>query len=365
MLFINQYNRHKKQKMTFSSKINSNPQLGLMGDYFSGPIQCVIEFLSLPDILNFCSTCKSYAPLSNNSRFWERLLLRDFGPDSIPQDLTSYKTAYKTHFYIVRQILSTDPGQKIILPWDPHSQFQKIKFFHITQAFHQELFNGLVGERFNHYDLDVSDMLKAGDWIMSLPDSAYKGVILAHIAYWNSNDGNEPRAKIIFTETERILSSLSAIDLITKIKALMILVRLELKSLHFSEGKKNLALVEPLALGIYDEKTRNDILYDIADEYISCYQHGEPDTRAKAENIANHVDEDSKDRLLERIDPNYYWIRVARNRNNPSSCFQRLINRFKAISIPSLKQIEQGAVMVTIAAMSVWQLYQGFFSHDQ
>jgi hypothetical protein len=53
--------------------IDSNPKLSTIGEYSSGPIQSVVDFLSLPDILSICTTCKEYGSVLNDRSLRRRL----------------------------------------------------------------------------------------------------------------------------------------------------------------------------------------------------------------------------------------------------------------------------------------------------
>jgi hypothetical protein len=99
-----------------------NPQLGKLGPSIGGALDIVRDYLPLPDLLRLSSTCKEYDSLRKDDRFWRRLLIRDFGKESIPaQDLF---TAYKTHHKIVKRICNSFHDQDI----------PGIKCFHIIKA---------------------------------------------------------------------------------------------------------------------------------------------------------------------------------------------------------------------------------------
>jgi tetratricopeptide (TPR) repeat protein len=103
---------------------DSNTLLALLGDDYSGPLSIVSEYLPLTDVVSLLSTNRASRDLLKDERLWRQLLLRDFGPESIPKDLTLCQIAYKINHEIVKKIIH--PSER--------STIRGIKCYHLIRV---------------------------------------------------------------------------------------------------------------------------------------------------------------------------------------------------------------------------------------
>jgi hypothetical protein len=243
-----------------------------------GPLERVFDFLDLSSSVRFCLADKELATNLKNEHFWSVLLARDFG--SIPSYPGSSQTAYKTHNFIVNQIMAKPVEQEIDYPEGaPH----QIESFHFVAAVRRSLAieneerrNSCLEKtlaRFERYLKIEENRLEAEKRISEIKDPNLKDCLSIIIQISALTEHNSAKKALRKAEKNALLIT----DETIKNVCLKIIAQDFLRFNNFTEAnrilkriaqhylsKNLLKVAERIALGIPDNEEKDSILKIIA-----------------------------------------------------------------------------------------------------
>jgi hypothetical protein len=262
---------------------NPNPQLEKLGGD-DGALNLVIDGLPVTDVLSLLSTCKQYTPLRKDDQLWKQLLIRDFGPESIPQDV-SCETAYKKNHDIVKDIL----GIKGEVPVVPGT-----KFCHLFQILKKPQPSGLI-ELCTMCFLEDPDNRKEAERQISLIKNAEreKSYFLRHIADSYKKAGNLIEERRFLSEAERVAMLIS--DLFERSQALNRIGWSYWEAGKLDEAARLFSEAERVAMLIAGPLKKNKALNDIARGLRVVHN------LAESERVAMLISGPEKSTLLENV----------------------------------------------------------------
>jgi hypothetical protein len=260
-------------------------------------------------ILNFVQLNRTFAKLVFINKFWERLILRDFGPDALPDDKDFCYIAYVTHHLIVEQLLKPS-GQALQLPteedlWQTIHKLTRIDSYHLIEAFRQRFHSDKTSIIHRIY-AQLEDKGCRMDFervINRLPDDILKIDLLIILgqSYLDSGANLDDEIQEDFTNGLRILAeveriALLLIDPLLRSQRLAQLAEIHIRFRNFGPVNRLLEMAEEFTRFITDESKRNLVLSSITQSYVYA------DDLTRAERVALLIsNKEAKEMLLKKI----------------------------------------------------------------
>jgi hypothetical protein len=214
------------------------------------PLKVVIDCLPVTDALSLFSTCKEYNPLLKDKRLWKRLLIRDFGQESILQDV-SYETAYKINIDIVKRVIHS--------PCAYFHDIPGVKCFHFIRAMNEKINVGRRDARIRKFLTSSENRIEAERSVNSIKNAKNEKCGFLRLISSSYLDAHN------FAEAERVAMLITTPE--EKSKALLDLATSYITERTLAERLELISRAEETALLISDPEKMSEVLVLISRSY--------------------------------------------------------------------------------------------------